>query len=137
MRIAALLVAAAFVSACHSAQPARVASAPAPNPAVQSDRDGLTTMRMVLSAQASRAKGTPFNSLSDVLKGLPTLQSRSSAIDTETAAINGGYRLRLTLSEDRQHFQASLTPEKGCGTSWFGSDQNLIYVGHPLGCPTN
>ena len=137
MRIAALLVAVAFVSACHSAQHPRLATTAASNPAVQADRDGLTTMRMVLSAQASRAKGMPLNSLSDVLKGLPTLQSGSSAIDAETAALNGGYRLRLTLSEDRQHFQASLTPEKGCGTSWFGSDQNLIYVGRPLGCPTN
>ena len=94
MRIAALLVAVAFVSACHSAQHPRLATTAASNPAVQADRDGLTTMRMVLSAQASRAKGMPFNSLSDVLKGLPTLQSGSSAIDAETAALNGGYRLR-------------------------------------------
>ena len=93
-------------------------------------------MRMVLSAQISRVKGAPYISLSQVLKTIPTLPAPVAQVDSETAALKG-YRLRMTVSDDKQHFQASLTPETGCGRSWFGSEQSLIYVGRVLGCATD
>lgn len=136
MRTAALLLAVAFVSACRSGQPAPVASAPAQNPAGLSDQEGLRTVRMVLSAQLSRPRGVPYTDLAEVLKSIPTLPAQASPIDAETAALKG-YRLRMTVSEDRRHFQTALTPEKGCGKSWFSSEQSVIYVGRVLDCSTN
>jgi hypothetical protein len=137
MKIVALLLAAAFASACRSAQPVPVASAPTaaqtPDPSVLSTQEGLRTMRMVLSAQMSRPKGSDFVPLADVLKAAPALPAQAAAVDPDTAALKG-YRLRMTLSEDKRHFQTSLTPEKGCGRSWFSSEQNVIYVGAGLDC---
>ena len=135
MKIAAVVLVVAL-SACRSTQPAPVVSAPPANPAVLSDQEGLRTMRMVLSAQLSRGRGVPYGSLADVLNTISNIPSPTSPIDGETAALKG-YRLRMTVSEDRQHFQTSLTPESGCGKSWFASDQSLIYVGRALDCQVN
>jgi len=90
-------------------------------------------MRMVLSDEASGTRGS-YRSLSEVLAKLPGLAATSEA-DGSTATLKG-YRLRLTLSEDKKRFQVALTPQTGCRTSWFGSETNLIYVGQPLGCAT-
>ena len=137
MRTAGLLLAIAFASVCTSAQPARVASAPPPqDPAVLSEEDGLRTMRMLLSAQLSRPEGETYVALVDALRYVPTVPRPAAQSDSDTAAFKG-YRLRMTLSGDKRHFQASLTPEKGCGKSWFSNDQGIIYVGRVLDCATN
>jgi len=137
MRMLGVLAVVLSVSACHSAKPVQAPppAQPAPaNPNVLSEAEGLRTMRTVLSDEISKGRAG-YRSLSELVEGLPTLGA-STAADGTTAALKG-YRLRLTVSEDRKHFQASLTPETGCGTSWFGNDQSLIYVGRPLGCAVN
>lgn len=132
----ALLVIAVLVTttACHTQKSIR-ATTPAPAKAdVLSDSDGLRTMRMVLSDEIANGR-SGFRNLPDVVRALPT--AGATMTPDGTAAALKGYRLRLTVSEDKKHFQASLTPEAGCGTSWFGNEQSLIYVGRPLGCTTN
>jgi len=139
MRTAALLLAVALASACHSAKPAKVVAAP-PNPAGLSDVDGLLTMRMFLSNQiTSRARTKVYLPIADALKGVPTVPNPLSQSDAETATFKG-YRLRMTVSDDQLHFQTSLTPESresACGKSWFSTEQGLIYVGQVIGCATN
>ena len=57
-------------------------------------------------------------------------------VDSSTATVVD-YTLRLTRSEDRKHFQLSLTPTVAKASdprpSWFGDDRFVIYTGKPIG----
>ena len=39
-----------------------------------------------------------------------------------------------TRSEDRQHYQASLTPTSGCGVAWFTDERKVFYSGKMQSC---
>jgi len=139
MRTAALLLAVTFVSSVASIESAQaVTSAAAQSPQDQpglSEQEGLRTMRVLLSAQLSRPAGETYVPLVDALRYVPGVP-RPAQTDAGTVAFKG-YLLRMTLSADRRHFQASLTPESGCGKSWFSNEQGLIYVGRVLDCATD
>jgi hypothetical protein len=89
---------------------------------------------MVVSDEISKWQ-PGFRSLPELVAGLPALGAVMTA--DGTAATLKGYHLRLIVSGDKRHFQVSLTPDRGCGTSWFASDLSVAYVGRPLGCGTN
>jgi hypothetical protein len=139
MRIAAVMLALACFSGGFNVRPAALASVPAPpqDAAVLSEDDGLQTMRRLIAAQLDgRPEGERYSTLSiGLLRRLPTVQS-APHIDPDTVSFKG-YRLRMTLSADGRHFQTSLTPESGCGTSWFSDERGVIYVGRANRCATN
>jgi hypothetical protein len=95
-------------------------------------------MRAILTVQANRPFGAArgYGSLADVLPVLSTIEGEAKMIDDQTASY-GGYTIRLTRSTDRKRFEVALVPQDAtCAPSWFSNEQNVIYVGQALGCPT-
>ena len=99
--------------------------------ASQSDVDGLRTMRMAMSVQANKPFGSAgYGSVADVAKAL---QLTGTKVDSERFDF-GPYRLMVSVSADKRHYQMSLTPLTGCDAAWFGNETNQIYTGKALGC---
>ena len=136
MRTAALLLAIALVPTFTPTE-SQVTSAArsSQDQSVLSEQEGLRTMRMLLSAQLSRPAGETYVPLADALRYVESVP-RPAQSDSDAVGFKG-YRLRMTLSADGRHFQTSLTPESGCGKSWFSNEQGVIYVGRALDCATN
>ena len=90
-------------------------------------------MRAVASAEVELAAsaGKGYGDLSAIAS---KLGSEIKVTDPSSGVILD-YAVRITLSVDRQHFQASLTPitPHGCsGLAWFADDRFVIYTGHPI-----
>jgi hypothetical protein len=108
----------------------------------------LLLMRLVISIEATFASPKMgYRNVIDVVQspdwpdasrihedGIPAID----VVDSSSAQI-GNYLLRITTSDDKKHFQASLEPidPKTCGQALFGDDRGVIYVGKGLGCPAN
>jgi hypothetical protein len=93
--------------------------------------DGLRTMRMAMSVQANRPFGKAgYASAAQVAKAL---ELTGTQVDSERFDF-GPYRLMVSVSADKKHFQMSLTPISGCDEAWFGTEANTIYTGKALGC---
>jgi hypothetical protein len=95
--------------------------------------DGVRTMRMVASAEVELAAsaGRGYGDLSAIGD---KLESGLKVADPSSGVIRD-YALRITLSADRQHFQASLVPitPHGCtDLAWFVDDRFVIYSGQPI-----
>jgi hypothetical protein len=105
-------------------------------------------MRFVISIEeATAGSGKPCGNLTDVMQspdwpdasqryqdGFPAMD----VVDSSSAQI-GNYLMRITTSDDKKHFQASIEPidPKTCGPALFGDDRELIYAGKVLGCPAS
>jgi hypothetical protein len=126
--------------------PLRVTATPAQGPL--SAEKALFLMRLAISTEAALASNTNgYGNLIDVVKspdwpdasqleqfGLPAME----IVDSNSAQ-GQGYLLRITASDDKRHFQASLEPidPKTCDRALFGDDRGLIYGGKVLGCPAS
>jgi hypothetical protein len=120
-----------------------------------SREDGLRVMRGVLTLEVAvhnGARGTEseWGDLAQVVKVSdsdsaawkpldgPRTKTRlvDVVVDSTTATVFD-YTLRLTRSDDKKHFQLSLTPTVTNASdprlSWFADDRLLIYTGKPIG----
>jgi hypothetical protein len=100
--------------------------------------DGVLVMRLVMSAEvqlAASGRDTPvrFRSLADVIANgeVSALKRDVTVIDSEDGLYKG-YSLRVAAQGAR--YEASLTPDKGCGLAFFVNEKNVIYTGRGLGC---
>jgi hypothetical protein len=103
-----------------------------------SEADGLKALKLLLEQQASplciqrNDRKTGFCDLSEIMRvSEPAFQA--TTIDSVSLQLSD-YTFRVTRSEDKQHFQASLTPSKRCGLAWFTDERKTIYAGKMQGC---
>ncbi|HEY2645287.1 MAG TPA: hypothetical protein VGI56_16185, partial [Galbitalea sp.] len=109
----------------------------------------LLLMRVVIAAEETLASTQKeYGNLTDVIQSpaFPDASGRTQVglpaamdvVDSSSAQI-GNYLVRITTSEDKKHFQASLEPNdpKTCGPALFGDDREFIYGGKVLGCPSS
>ena len=110
---------------------------------------GLLLMRLVIATEETLAStNKEYGNLIDVMQSpaFPDASQRTevglpAAMDVidPSSAQTGNYLVRITTSEDKKHFQASLEPidPKTCGPALFGDDREFIYGGKVLGCPAS
>jgi hypothetical protein len=104
---------------------------------VLTKQDATAAMRMMLTMQANRPFGKAgYGTLAEILPLVPFVFDQATQVDDQTATYRG-YTIRMTRSADRKRFELAMLPNGGaCGTSWFSNEQNVIYAGLALGCPT-
>ena len=106
---------------------------------------GLMITRVVMSTEAgiSTPNGPPeWRDLSEVMKWATDPNSGYYLRELATAktvdssiVIVLDYTLQLTRSDDKMHFQISLSPTvspAGDRPSWFCDDRGVIYTGKPI-----
>jgi hypothetical protein len=123
-----------------------VAASSASTPAQEtlSQDQAFRVLRDVGQTEATgiSSQGHGYGDLSDVLSNPGWMDryyvTRDLSIPIRrtgaTSAAVLDYTLRVTVSADRQHYQASLTPpfRNGCNASaWFVDERLVVYVGHP------
>jgi hypothetical protein len=86
-----------------------------------------------LCVQRNDARKNGFCDLSEIMR-LSEVAFQGTTIDSVSLQLSD-YTFRVTRSEDKQHFQASLTPSKGCHPAWFTDERKVIYTGRAPGCP--
>jgi hypothetical protein len=107
---------------------------------------GLMITRMVNSTEAAMSvhgdSSPEWRSLSEVMTWatdpnsgfyIPDL-SATTVVDSSTVTVLD-YTLQLTRSDDKKHYQFSLTPtapKDDDRLSWFSDDRAIIYTGKPL-----
>jgi alpha-D-ribose 1-methylphosphonate 5-triphosphate synthase subunit PhnH len=97
------------------------------------DKEGLKIMLLVVAEEVdghSPMRAT-MSTVESVARFTPSL--RATLIDRDTATFLN-YTLRITRTEDKRRFQASLTPTSRCGKAWFGTSEKTVFVGSAIGC---
>jgi hypothetical protein len=85
-------------------------------------------------------RGTGYCDMRDIILGGNVEQVRNPTPNLEERMIDpvtiqlSDYRLRVTRSEDRRHFQVSLTPDQRCGDAWFTDERKVVFVAKQDGC---
>jgi len=106
-------------------------SAQQDQPRVISEQDAPVTLKILLVKQSTTACGDGFCDLGGLIRlGFPFLGTPSDAVSFPL----GDRIFRLTRSEDHRHYQASLTPARGCGIAWFTDERQGFYSGKIQGC---
>lgn len=96
-----------------------------------SEADAPLVLKILLVRQNPTACGDGYCDLAGLIRlGFPLQGIPSDAV---TFPLKNQV-FRLTRSEDRRHYQASLTPGSGCGVAWFTDERKAFYSGKIQGC---
>jgi hypothetical protein len=114
----------------------QVPKEPAPTPLTDQDCHRLVvlvTAGETINTRTSRS--SPSRKLSPLESAVGVLRQYRGELMGPDAAKFPGYTLRITRSSDGAHFLVSLTPvAAGCGTAWFGSEEDIVYSGRRVDC---
>jgi hypothetical protein len=133
MKIAGLIVLVTLLSA-HGV--AWEAIAQNPPQSLEFEREALTLLRMVNTAQSELRRQRPtVADLNELLAdaGLKELFRNAKASDAVTAVV-GPHTLTLVRDENHTRYQAMVTASERCSVAFFTNESGLIYRGRALGC---
>jgi hypothetical protein len=66
-------------------------------------------------------------------RDLTQFASSMELVDEQVARWKN-YRVVVITSSGGNHYAVAVVPSAGCEPSWFGTEDNRIYAGKPLGC---